>query len=65
MYDMMEPHNAEGWKWENSPNPWDGHGKDGGNAAFCDGHASWIGAKKWKDTAVRSQDYPSSYPLAP
>jgi prepilin-type N-terminal cleavage/methylation domain-containing protein len=64
IFDMMEPHGFD-WRYENSPNQWDGHGKDGGNAAFADGHASWVGVKKWRDAVVRSQDYPSSYPLAP
>lgn len=64
IFDMMEPHGFQ-WPYENSPNASDGHGKDGGNAAFADGHASWIGVKKWKETIVKSQDYPSSYPLAP
>ncbi len=64
IYDMMEPH-GRAWPYENSPNPSDGHGKDGGNATFADGHGSWVSVKKWKDTVVKSQDYPSSYPLAP
>jgi prepilin-type N-terminal cleavage/methylation domain-containing protein/prepilin-type processing-associated H-X9-DG protein len=64
VFDMMEPHGRD-WMYENSPNQFDGHGKDGGNAAFADGHASWIPVKKWRDTVVKSQDYPSSYPLAP
>ena len=61
---MMEPH-GRAWEYENSPNQFDGHGVDGGNAAFADGHGSWIPKKKWKDTVVRSQDYPSTYKLAP
>jgi prepilin-type N-terminal cleavage/methylation domain-containing protein/prepilin-type processing-associated H-X9-DG protein len=64
IFDMMEPHGRD-WMYENSPNQFDGHGKDGGNAAFADGHASWVPVKKWRDTIVKSQDYPSSYPLAP
>jgi prepilin-type N-terminal cleavage/methylation domain-containing protein/prepilin-type processing-associated H-X9-DG protein len=64
VFDMMEPHGRD-WTYENSPNQFDGHGKDGGNAAFADGHASWIPVKKWRDTVVKSQDYPSTYPLAP
>ena len=64
MFDMMQVHGFQ-WPYENSPNVYDGHGKDGGNAAFADGHANWVGAKKWKETVVKSQDYPSSYPLAP
>lgn len=64
MFDMMEPHGRD-WTYENSPNQWDGHGKEGGNAAFADGHAGWITAKKWNDAVVKSQDYPSTYLLAP
>jgi hypothetical protein len=65
MFDKMEPHGTQGWTYENSPNPYDGHGKDGGNANFADGHAMWIPTKRWKETIVKSQDYPSTYPLAP
>ncbi len=64
IFDMMEPH-GRAWVYENSPNPFDGHGVDGGNAVFGDGHASWITGKRWKETVVKSQDYPSNYPLAP
>lgn len=65
IFDKMSPHDTQGWKYENSPNQWDGHGKEGGNAAFADGHAAWVPTKRWKETVVKSQDYPSSYPLAP
>jgi prepilin-type N-terminal cleavage/methylation domain-containing protein/prepilin-type processing-associated H-X9-DG protein len=64
IFDMMEPHGRP-WPYENSPNQFDGHGREGGNATFADGHASWIPVRKWKETIVRSQDYPQSYPLAP
>jgi prepilin-type N-terminal cleavage/methylation domain-containing protein/prepilin-type processing-associated H-X9-DG protein len=65
MFDKMEPHPAQGWSYENSPNPWDGHGVEGGNAAYADGHANWIPKKRWRDAVVKSQDYPSTYNLAP
>ena len=65
MFDMMEPHASQGWPSENSPNRYDGHGQDGGNAVFADGHATWTSAKGWRETIVKSQDYPSAYPLAP
>ena len=64
VFDTMEKHGFD-WRYENSPNKWDGHGVEGGNAAFADGHAAWIPTKRWKETVVRSQDYPSTYPLAP
>ena len=45
--DAMEPHAAQGWPWENWPNPYDGHGRDGGNVGFADAHAEWIPARQW------------------
>jgi prepilin-type N-terminal cleavage/methylation domain-containing protein len=65
MFDLMEPHGAQGWPYENSPNRFDGHGKDGGNAIFADGHAQWTASKRWRETIFKSQDYPSTYPIAP
>ena len=56
MIDAMEPHPSQGWKWENWPNPYDGHGKDGGNAIFADGHAEWIGRAKWNLRYEMSED---------
>jgi len=64
IFDMMEPHGRE-WPYENSPNKWDGHGEEGGTAVFGDGHAAWISKTRWKETVVKSQDYPANYPLAP
>jgi prepilin-type N-terminal cleavage/methylation domain-containing protein/prepilin-type processing-associated H-X9-DG protein len=54
--DNMEPHDAKGWPWENWPNPFDGHGKDGGNVAFADGHAEWIGKNRWNYRYELSED---------
>jgi len=38
--DQDEP-NKDGGK-ENYPDSTDNHGSDGGNVAFCDGHAEWV-----------------------
>ena len=62
--DKMEAH-ASPWNYENYPNPYNGHGKDGGNVVFCDGHAQWIGAKKWADAIANSDDYPLSWKFPP
>ena len=63
IFDRMEPH--PGWTYENSPNKFDGHGKEGGNAIYGDGHATFTPAAKWREMIFRSQDYPTTYPIAP
>lgn len=48
--------------YENYPNAYTGHGAEGGNVMFCDGHAEWINTKDWayrwavsQDTSLQSQ----------
>jgi prepilin-type processing-associated H-X9-DG protein len=41
---------------ENYPNPYAGHGADGDNMLFADGHAEWIGVKNWSYRWSVSQD---------
>jgi prepilin-type N-terminal cleavage/methylation domain-containing protein len=55
LIDMMEPHEAP-WNHENWPNPYDNHGKEGGHAAFADGHSEWIGKAKWNMRYELSED---------
>jgi len=57
--DAMEPHASKGSPQENWPNPSNGHGADGGNATFCDGHAEWIGKAKWNYRYALSEDPPN------
>ena len=54
--DMMNVHAKDGWPWENWPNPYDNHGKTGGNVAFADGHSEWIGKAKWNYRYEMSED---------
>jgi len=60
--DGMEPHNPD-WPWQNYPNPYYGHGKDGGNVVFADGHSEWIGRAKWNYRYELSEDHGG--PLTP
>ena len=57
--DAMEPHSSQGWPKENWPNPYNGHGVDGGNVTFCDGHSEWIGRLKWNYRYALSEDPPT------
>ena len=54
--DMMNVHSKEGWPWENWPNPYDNHGKTGGDVVFADGHSEWIGKAKWNYRYEMSED---------
>jgi prepilin-type N-terminal cleavage/methylation domain-containing protein/prepilin-type processing-associated H-X9-DG protein len=51
--DRLEPHAPY---HENAPNPQDGHGLDGANAVFTDGHAEFISTRKWYDRYSMSED---------
>jgi prepilin-type N-terminal cleavage/methylation domain-containing protein len=55
--DVMEPHTSVDPNYkENFPNPFDGHGKDGGHVVFADGHAEWIPRKNWNFRYELSED---------
>ena len=56
IFDALEPEGASGYPWQNFPNPLWGHGKDGGNVVFCDGHAEWINRAKWNFRYQWSED---------
>ncbi|MEW6156517.1 MAG: type II secretion system protein [Verrucomicrobiota bacterium] len=53
--DAAEPHPPK-YPVENYPNPLDGHGAAGGNAAFADGHAEWIPQKRYSYLYELSED---------
>ncbi len=51
--DRLQPHAP--YK-ENAPNPSDGHGLDGANAVFVDGHGEFISRRRWYDAYHASED---------
>jgi prepilin-type N-terminal cleavage/methylation domain-containing protein/prepilin-type processing-associated H-X9-DG protein len=64
IFDAMEPEAAQGFPWQNFPNPYWGHGKEGANVVFCDGHAEYISRKRWNSKYVWSED-PQGVPTTP
>jgi prepilin-type N-terminal cleavage/methylation domain-containing protein/prepilin-type processing-associated H-X9-DG protein len=52
--DRLEAHG--GVNYENAPNPLDGHGLDGANVVYTDGHAQFVTGSKWQETYRISQD---------
>jgi len=52
--DRLEVH--AGVNYENAVNPRDGHGMNGANVVFVDGHAQFVNAKKWQDVYRTSED---------
>jgi prepilin-type N-terminal cleavage/methylation domain-containing protein/prepilin-type processing-associated H-X9-DG protein len=55
--DRLQPHANN---HENAPNELDGHGVDGANVVFTDGHAEFVKRDKWYDTYSTSEDDNSS-----
>ena len=51
--DRLQPHAPYN---ENAPNPYDGHGLDGANAVFTDGHGEFISRRKWYNAYSTSED---------
>ncbi len=41
---------------EDYPDPGDNHGSEGGNVAFCDGHAEWVRQIKYVGSFIRGTD---------
>lgn len=65
IFDALEPETPAGYPWQNFPNPLWGHGKDGANVVFADGHAEFIPRKRWNQKYVFSEDPNSNVPLTP
>jgi hypothetical protein len=56
IFDAMEP-KSPNYPWQNFPNPFWGHGADGGHVVFCDGHSEWINRKQWNQRYEFSEDH--------
>jgi len=54
LMDRLEVHG--GINNENAPNPMDGHGLNGANVGFTDGHAAFVTYSRWTDVYLTSQD---------
>jgi prepilin-type N-terminal cleavage/methylation domain-containing protein/prepilin-type processing-associated H-X9-DG protein len=63
--DRLETHLDHSYNYENTPNPWDGHGMPGANVVFTDGHAQFITRNKWTDTYRTSEDDSSANGILP
>ena len=55
--DAMEPVPGTMYTWQNFPNPYWGHGKDGAHVLFCDAHAEFVNRKNWNYRYELSEDH--------
>ncbi len=54
--DSLEPHKDHDYTYENYPNDWDSHGRDGAHVSCADGHAEWIQRLQWNYRYEMSED---------
>ena len=65
IFDAMEPETVDPkYNHQNFPNPFWGHGIEGANVVFCDGHAEWINRSSWNRRYTYSED-PVGVPETP